>query len=316
MKPFPKPAVPDFKTQIRAKIGEIIRDKNRGFPFPPEAGTYQSMEYCKRCVILILENSKFIPIYQDIIETIITFHEGEETTYKAWSIDEAPVEPDFDEKLTLRVPYGLDPRGNDKDLSDDELVQLFQENYLFLNDISDEDWNLTRMYRSEETNLSHIMVIHAKPKLLELITRNRKQCGERLGVPEFDFKRNKELWVIRGLGMPVYCEYAIRTRSLESEEDSKDPKRRCYKPHDLLEAEQQKLNVLCPAGEILASLEEDDRGNLTLTESKAKSETYTLPDRNKRRRGQGRGAQAGGHGRGAHAGASWPRMRRLPGKIP
>ena len=50
--------------------------------------------------------------------------------------------------------------------------------------------------------------------------------------------------MVKGLCRPIYCEYAIRMQSLESEEDAKDPRRRCYKPHDLLLPEQQKINAI------------------------------------------------------------------------
>ena len=96
---------------MNGKLGEVIREKAEEIPILKEAGTYQSLEYSSslRCMVMILEKAKFIPLYQNVIGSIITFHEGNSTTYRAWGKDETAETPIYDEKILLRIPYGLTP---------------------------------------------------------------------------------------------------------------------------------------------------------------------------------------------------------------
>ena len=79
---------------------------------------------------------------------------------------------------------------------------------------------------------------------MNLVTRARRENAEQLEVGEYDFKRNKELWAIKGLGRPIYCEFANQNRQNESEIEAKHAKTRCYKPTDLLPVDCQRINVI------------------------------------------------------------------------
>ena len=63
--------------------------------------------------------------------------------------------------------------------------------------------------------MAHLFVVQAGKKLMDVITGTRKQHAEKLKADEFVLKQNRELWAIKGLGRPIYCELANRARNAE-----------------------------------------------------------------------------------------------------
>ena len=77
-------------------------------------------------------------------------------------------------------------------------------------------------------------MVDAKEKLVDVVTAARKQHADHLRVEELDFKRNRELWCIRGQGQPIMCELANRNMEYKVTPDNCDPRTWCLLPEDLL----------------------------------------------------------------------------------
>ena len=102
--------------------------------------------------------------------------------------------------------------------------------------------------------------------MLEVNTGPRKQHALRLKVPVDDYKRNREIWSIKGQGQPIMCELANRNKEFEQEPRSRDPREWCYLPEDLLPWEYKMAKIVHPERQVTARYVENEDRNFALFE--------------------------------------------------
>ena len=94
-------------------------------------------------------------------------------------VNEAPEAPAVKTKdrYILRVPRGL----TDSDLKADD-CKLLKRLYLWHHQIKAEDWELIKLYCAPDSKSTALFLIVAKEKMIDAVTKARKQHAELLKV--------------------------------------------------------------------------------------------------------------------------------------